>query len=105
MSDLIRRSDAIDALCFYDEKSLTGETAQEVIDGLPAVDAVEVKHARWIPSAVHEMKDKQGGLVGEAYCSECKLYSTQLTSYGYVGYDYCPRCGARMDGRREDGDA
>ena len=63
----------------------------DAIDSIPAVDAVEVRHARW-------ERDKNGNAV--FYCSECHegvtLYPpTQL---------FCYHCGARMDGEDGDGD-
>ena len=109
MDDLIRRSDAEKVLCdacgnAACPKGLIPRCSYyEQMQAIPAVDAVEVRHARWVHVKTHEMNDEYGGLVGEAYCSECELYSSQLSSYGRVGYDYCPRCGARMDG--EDGAA
>jgi len=114
-NNLIRRSTASVGLRKYAERKAqvngieyaNGILAAAVwIEGaVPAVDAVEERHGRWIHVKTHEMRDEHGGLVGEARCSECELYSTQISSYGRVGYLYCPRCGARMDGRREDGDA
>lgn len=104
-------ADALKFTMLYKENWLRGTGVESPavwksdVDDMPTIDAVEVRHGRWVHVATHEMHDKYGGLVGEAYCSECELYSTQLTNIGYVEYDYCPRCGARMDGRREDGDA
>ena len=52
------------------------------INRIPAADVVEVKHGEWENN-------------GDFYCcSECINY----TSYDY---DYCPYCGAKMDGRRD----
>ena len=34
--------------------------------------------------------------VASALCSECKLYSYQVVSTGYLSYEYCPHCGANM---------
>lgn len=53
------------------------------IDGLPTIEAQPVKHGRWMYPF---------------YCSECGFtpyYSSDLT------YNYCPNCGARMDGDSE----
>jgi hypothetical protein len=50
------------------------------IAGLPTIEAEPVKHGRWMYPF---------------YCSECGFtpyYSSDLT------YNYCPNCGARMDG-------
>ena len=55
-----------------------------------AVDAVPVIHGKW-----KEYKDYPG----LAYlCSECGYFTTMRS------YQYCPNCGARMDGaeRREE---
>jgi hypothetical protein len=64
--------------------------AIDAVMNLPAVDAVVVRHARWIPEALGDMR-----------CSGCNEV------YGVCGgllgdYNYCPGCGARMDGRREE---
>ena len=57
------------------------------IANAPTVDAVEVKHGRWIP-AMH---------IGDCCyrCSECQfLRDAYLLDIG----NYCPNCGARMEG-------
>ena len=57
----------------------------EIIDQMPTVDAVEVVHGRWIDMALRftQVKEK---------CSVCGgiVYAH--------GYNYCPNCGAKMDG-------
>lgn len=65
---------------------------EKAFAALPAVDAVEVRHGQW------RFDDFDGdGL--DYTCSRCGLCSVEA-------YDYCPNCGARMDGqRRGDGDA
>ena len=57
------------------------------IDNAPTVDAVEVVHARWVD--VRE-------ICGDYMCSNCKELSRTKT------YNYCPDCGAKMDGGNED---
>ena len=59
----------------------------EDVDAIPAADVATVRHGRWIP-AVH---------VGDCcyHCSECQfLRDAYLIDIG----NYCPNCGARMDG-------
>ena len=54
---------------------------------VPQVDAVEVVHGRW--------KNKQTNSIFTWHleCSVCGAdYNTS------VGYNYCPNCGAKMDG-------
>lgn len=78
-SDLINRGDAL-VIAQYSEDKVEG------IKNLPAVDAVEVVHAKWIrPTKI------DGRTFHLPHCSNC----------GEVPCDkgnYCPNCGARMDG-------
>ena len=53
---------------------------------LPNVDAVEVVHGRWVP-----VKGFSGFFTWEVQCSECGTPQDQKSNY-------CPYCGARMDG-------
>lgn len=56
---------------------------KEFIDDAPAIDAVPVRHGKWI--------DKSGGIEGAwNHCSVCGERAIDL-------YDYCPNCGATMD--------
>ena len=57
------------------------------IERIKAVDAVEVVHGRW-----HEV---DGETEWECHyrCSKCFTQSYELTNY-------CPNCGAKMDGDR-----
>lgn len=50
---------------------------KEEIDDMPTVDAVPVRHGKWI------IED------GHVCCSECGEISKE--------YNWCPYCGARMD--------
>ena len=52
----------------------------------PTVDAVEVVHGRWIWTMTGEEDYEQ-----YYRCSECN-------DYMYSEYNYCPNCGAKMDG-------
>ena len=56
---------------------------------LPKVDAVEVVHGRW---ETIEGREYLGCL-----CSNCQKWSDAKTNY-------CPNCGAKMDGERKDND-
>ena len=61
------------------------------IDTMPTIDAVPVKHGEWVKKEVY----------GEAFflkaCSVCGFYHG-LT----VDYNFCPNCGASMDGGKDD---
>ena len=54
------------------------------IEALPAADVAPVVHGRWIPFHSTHAGDIQ-------YCSACDIGCTWKP-------DYCPNCGARMDG-------
>ena len=60
----------------------------EMIDNAPTVDAVEVVHGRWEPTGDPVLDN----IYGVAMCSIC--------GYEYAGNNtnYCPNCGAKMDG-------
>ena len=54
------------------------------IHSIPAADVVEVVHGRWIP-----FHSQVAGYI--QYCSACEIGCTWQPNY-------CPNCGARMDG-------
>ena len=62
------------------------------INAMPTVDAVPVRHGRWIPEAYDDMF---------CYCSECGTHEYKET-IEVLHYDYCPYCGAKMDAEREE---
>ena len=65
------------------------DVAQDLLDKAPTVDAEPVRHGRWIYGITlnHEWKK----------CSEC------LVSQDIFGcFTYCPNCGAKMDGGKQD---
>ena len=85
----------------------------KIIKNQPAVDAVPVVHGRWIYKERHRKSYRQytgydavgdihtvtvieetGGK--EPYCSECGAQAAE--SY----MDFCPHCGAKMDGGAND---
>lgn len=58
----------------------------------PTVDAVPVRHGRWIPEVYDDMF---------CYCSECGTHEYKETIEA-LRYDYCPYCGAKMDAERKE---
>ena len=102
MSDLIRREDANEALreCVraYPNSFYNGiEVARTAIRKLPAVDAVEVKHGRWEEREVFAAKGNVD-MLQSAFCTVCQKYHTTPYSYYFTIYNFCPWCGAKMDG-------
>lgn len=79
------------------------EMAKHVImSELPTVDAAPVRHGQWI------IKDNPGTGWYRVTCSECgEDVTSTIPMIGFFPnckaiWDYCPYCGARMDGK--DGD-
>ena len=58
----------------------------------PTVDAVEVVHGRWEWDTEDIYK-----------CSNCTEKSHVKEVMGQPDWDYCPNCGAKMDGGVSDG--
>ena len=60
----------------------------DYVEQSPTIDAVEVVHGEWI--------DRSDGIEGAwNYCSVCGEQAIDL-------YDFCPNCGAKMDGERKE---
>ena len=89
---LIDANELIKEICRSDEKVGTSlwETPEiaDFIDEMPTVDAVEVVHGRWVDNGIPESM-----LSG---CSVCGF------TCGAYSFNYCPNCGAKMDGERKD---
>lgn len=61
------------------------------IDETPPADVEKVRHGRWIWTGA--------GKENPPYCSECEREAKWCEDYGFLTEDYCPYCGARMDGK------
>ena len=64
----------------------------DFVKSIPAADVVETRHGRW-----NEVEHGENGVLCE--CSTCKEW--MLFYYGFDA-NYCPNCGAKMDGGKED---
>lgn len=90
MTDYIRRNDALEITT-----RTCGDyaTAFSEIRKLPAADVAEVVHEKWLldrwPSWPHRE------------CSRCKIMFPRTTEVADQYWQYCPNCGARMDGAAE----
>lgn len=83
-----------------------------MIENMPAIEAEPAKHGEWIEKKVFRMKwipyaddDVKPDDVGvecmtEQKCSYCKRWTIKFTYH--IELDYCPLCGARMDGDSDD---
>ena len=66
------------------------------LDTLPFADVQPVRHGIW-----EERKVSDKNCIDEwqtACCSVCHKYHTTPYMYYFDNYNYCPNCGARMDG-------
>ena len=91
MKDLIRRSDALAAFA-ESTSAMPEKQGRRRIEEIPAVDAVEVRHGRWIQK---EDKDWAGG--GKTLCSKCKYGYSWKMYFEPENFNFCPNCGAKME--------
>ena len=91
--EYIRKADASDWLKQYGQDVLHGKYKfslmyiwKNIMD-LPSADVVPVRHGKWT---------HKPDVYGVVYCSECN-YELHANSTSF-----CPNCGARMDGGKED---
>ena len=98
MGDLITRTYMFQALAVFNDREngnehfLNGiETAREIVENAPVVDAEPVRHGRWL-----ECEDGWGDT--HYQCSECGAeWNLDAGTPDENGMIYCPHCGARMD--------
>ena len=75
-----------DTKCIYLVQGLC--EAVEICEDAPTVDAAPVVHGRWIHKGAWHIE-----------CSECQYILAHIGE----AKNYCPNCGAKMDGGNEDG--
>lgn len=63
---------------------------RELLEDTPAADMVEVRHSYWQCSNVR-MSSR------DITCRYC--HRTETISNGEEDFEYCPHCGAKMDGK------
>lgn len=80
--DLIRRSDAVKKIkWWFDIIDLNPDI---LIDSIITLPTIEPKRGEWKPKNHHT-----------DYCSNCGFEETQWRT---ADYNFCPSCGARMEG-------
>lgn len=92
-NEYIKRGDALECeihtVAPRGHKEVILQVAQAIVDhikSVPAADVVEVRHGRWI---------------GKTYkCSLCGKWVDPLQ--GDADMNYCPNCGAKMDGEEQE---
>lgn len=76
------------------KKECCGRIAGDDVRNAPAVDAVEVRHGRWVINRHY----------GDYECSECGKGNVTVMHFKDIGMHYCPNCGAKMDGDVDETD-
>ena len=85
-------------------------TLQRLIDDQPTIEP-EVRHGRWLNTdeTVWDAKDIDGKQqlvisIVSARCSVCNHWAEHVNNFPpYMKYEFCPHCGAKMDGGAENG--
>lgn len=86
MAEYIERETAIAWFMPYAhaEESIDADVVISDIKGMKAADVAPVRHGRWIKRKTWNFH----------VCSECSFETPPYTSF----MNYCPNCGAKMDG-------
>lgn len=99
-----KRLISADRFCDFVDENCTDRHAElwkELIRRQPTVNAVEVVHGHWkeyLHSALVRWKD------GEPVWADRSVFRCSRCDFGTIArHNYCPRCGAKMDGGNEDG--
>lgn len=97
---LLESVESIDWYSVYKGKLTAGANSENAlykandihsaIDNAPTANVAPVRHGRWVKSNYH----------GFLCCSECKDVYIDKTWLGGGKWNYCPNCGAIMDGKQ-----
>lgn len=101
MAEYIEREALISNLKHFAPEQLT-PLIESLIQKQPAEDVVEVRHGKW------KLKQYEGGILdGEIYdeCSICEYQRFFDDIRFKTAFNYCPKCGAKMDGKGGDDNA
>ena len=99
MAEYIERENAIAWFMPYAHvgESIDADVVISDIKGMKAADVAPVVHGRWIHSRYEDCSE-QFELVK---CSQCNHEAYAMAFY-VRGGNYCPNCGAKMDGGDSD---
>lgn len=81
----------VDALCEFANNTKDKTVDANDIMRFPTVDVEPLRHGEWILDTDHHWDSK-------FKCSRCEYETDVDTCFGKPLYNYCPYCGARMDG-------
>lgn len=94
MDEILRHSHTYIGKGYYDDTylDLVSAVPEEVIRSLPPADVVEVRHGSW-----HRYSKGSGSYNGVIILSDAFQCTICKKSF-WNKSDYCPNCGAKMDG-------
>lgn len=75
-----------------------GAMAMEIVASPPAADVVPVVHGRWDDSGRYTFPSGNAAV----RCTNCGCALTE-SEYRLNNWNYCPVCGAKMDGGADNG--
>lgn len=94
MTEHIEREALLDAL--YDADVITF-TGMKILEKFPAADVQPVKHGKW-HSRFYFRESTKAYDCEMRVCSICGSEWSYDAETGVSDYNYCPNCGAKMDG-------
>ena len=89
MAEYINRRELLDNLNKFAPEHYNG-LINMLIRNQPTADVAEVKHGEWVHT------DKAKHWTGKDECSECTYHTWDRDDLSHL--NYCPNCGAKMDG-------
>ena len=99
MDEYIRRENAIEWFMPYEHvgESIDADVVISDIKGMKAADVAPVRHARWVKIYENGEPKVEQHQVG-VFCSKCM----NMPKDRFTESDYCPNCGAKMDGELKE---
>ena len=94
--EYIRRGDALKGIELFQCGWVEIEAVQsDYIERLPAADVAPVVHEKWLLDRWPRWPHRE--------CSRCKIMIPRTKEVADQYWQYCPNCGAKMDGGFDDG--
>lgn len=92
--EYIRRGDALKGIELFQCGWVEIEAVQsDYIERLPAADVAPVVHEKWLLDRWPRWPHRE--------CSRCKIMIPRTKEVADQYWQYCPNCGAKMDGGNE----
>ena len=92
MDEYIEREAAIEAIMSDPPDAHYPHWYTDKIKSIQAANVATVRHGRWIEYTKVIIPEPYNKWEQARKCSECGFDD------GFVAYNYCPNCGAKMDG-------